>query len=213
MSKVLKNLALALLAIVRFWRIPLTPSFNLFLGVNLVGGGATIAFPRRARTSRFRQALFHYGGILAQGVLQAVLWSGRAWAGWDAAPLDALLLVNGATAAANLLPIRLRFRGLEGATDGALAAEVLGRGGVGHEVTAAEVAARARKIRPRLANAAGHYVLDACEVLSGRPLPAGFRWDRPVPAGVPPVYAEALDRAFRPITTASTGGGPGPTSG
>ena len=152
-------------------------------------------------------------GVGTHRAKRAVLWSAKVSAGWDCAALEAFLVVNGATAATNLLPIRLRFRGLEGATDGALAAEVLGRGGVGHEVTAAEVAAWARKIRPRLANAAGHYVLDACEVLSGRPLPAGFRWDRPVPAGVPPVYAEALDRAFRPITTASTGGGPGPTSG
>ncbi len=170
--------------------LPLGKTFNLFIGVNPLGGGATVAFPARPAMGRTAQALYHYGGVLAQFAFHGALMLG--WVGDPDASrwVRPLLMVNGITAAANLLPFRMGWGSRLLQTDGALGAEALGGRGLAELPAPQVVAALAREARPRVGTAVGNYVLDLCIAASGHPLPPGFRWDSPPPPGTPAIYVE-----------------------
>ncbi|MCK6526735.1 hypothetical protein L6R50_04000 [Myxococcota bacterium] len=190
-----------------FLRIPVGPAFNLFIGVNLLGGGATVAFPARTDLGPAAQALFHYGGVLAQGTLHAALYgllAGRP----DLAPwLRPVLALNGLTAAANLLPLRLSLGGAVLETDGALAAAALGGRGRGVAPPAHRIATRAAFARPRVGNPVGRFVLDLCVAASGHPPPPGFHWGADPPPGTPAVFVDWLREEAQRHSPLGTGQG------
>lgn len=109
-----------------FWKVSLTPRFNLFIGPNPLAGGATIAFPTRLPMGRFAAFSYHYGGIAAQLALQVVLHM----AYWRAPELRSLLLpgmlLNAGVLVTNTVPFRVPVGDLVLASDGARVLEALG---------------------------------------------------------------------------------------
>ncbi len=181
----------------RFLRLRLGPRFNLFVGPWLLGGGATVAFPTRAAMPRRAAVAYHYGGIVAQLVLQAVLhgiyWR---WPEARAALLPALGL-NAVTLMTNLVPYRLRLRGWAVASDGAqvwaalrgeAALSVVPRGGL-------PLGAWDR-IEARLGTPVGRYVLQVCRVLAEGGSPADLATLGPPPEGTPALYREQVRTAI-----------------
>jgi len=191
----------------RFLRVPLGRRFNLFFSPWLLAGGATVAFPTRLPMPRSAAVAYHYGGIVAQLLLQGALHL-TYWRWPEVRPLLLPALgLNALTVMTNLVPYRIRPAGLEVASDGArvLAAirgepemTVVPRGGLALGAWA--------RIEARLGTAVGRYVLAVCrvraEVQQGR---EGVSLGEP-PEGTPALYREVA--AELKLRTASPGGGP-----
>ena len=176
----------------RFWTIPLTRRFNLFVGPLPLAGGSTIAFPTRMPMGRRSAFVYHYGGIVAQLLLQA----GIHLLYWQVPELRSALLpaiaLNATVIAVNLAPYRVRVGGLLVASDGAraLAAIAAGHddapvpdGGMGTD--------ELDSVEARLGSSVGLHVLAVCRALA---TPGAATADlRSSPAGTPELYRAALE--------------------
>lgn len=176
----------------RFLRLALGRRFNLFLGPWVLGGGATVAFPTRVPMPRGSAFAYHYGGIIAQLILQGGLH--LAYWRWPEARLVLLPAIglNAVTLMTNLLPYRIRLGGLELASDGArvwaaLRGEpeiaVVPRGGLALGAW--------ERVGARLGTGVGRYVLAVCRARAeggGGALSALG----PPPEGTPALYREQV---------------------
>jgi len=182
----------------RFWTLPLTRRFNLFVGPLPLAGGATVAFPTRLPMGRYSAFVYHYGGIVAQLLLQGGLHALY----WQLPELRGALLpviaLNAAVVVANLAPYRVKVGGLRVASDGAraLAAIAAGRGeaptpqgGMGTDELDA--------VQARLCSPVGLHVLTVCRALSAEDPQRGELEALAVaPAGTPELYVRVIQEGL-----------------
>ena len=182
----------------RFWTLPLTRRFNLFVGPLPLAGGATVAFPTRLPMGRYSAFVYHYGGIVAQLLLQV----GIHLLYWRLPELRGALLpviaLNAAVVVANLAPYRVAVGGLTVASDGARALAAIGegrgeaptpQGGMGTDELDA--------VEARLCSPVGLHVLTVCRVLS-TPDPRREELEAllDAPRGTPELYHQAVRGAL-----------------
>ena len=179
----------------RFLRVPLGGRFNLFFGAVPLAGGATIVFPTRTPMGRRAAFGYHYGGIVAQLVLQGVahlvywqlpetrpfLWPGLA--------LNASVLV------ANLIPFRTSIGPLPLESDGARASQSLRTpGGVSMEAFTGVEPGAFDVVESRLSTPTGRFVLAVCRAARfDDERSAAFLETAIPPAGTPRMYRKLFE--------------------
>lgn len=180
----------------RFWTTPLSRRLNLFLGLNLLVGGATIAFPTRLPMGRAAAFAYHYGGIAAQLVLQVALHLVY-WKVPEARPyLLPGLSFNALVLVMNTLPLRLPVgEDLVLASDGARVLEALGSraaSAIGPQASLGSPQFRA--MRARLGTDVGRFVLDVCRARAvDDEWTANFLASATPPPGTPVLYCKTFE--------------------
>ncbi len=178
----------------RFFTAAVSDRLNLFLGPNLLAGGATIAFPARLPMGRGAAFAYHYGGIAAQLVLQVALHMVY-WKVPEARPyllpglsLNALVLIT------NTVPLRVPVGDLVLATDGARVLEALGsRAAHALGPQASLGSPQFSAMRARLGTEVGRFVLDVCRArVVDDERSAAFLASATPPPGTPELYCAAF---------------------
>lgn len=176
----------------RFFTLALGRRFNLFLGPLLFTGGATIAFPGRIPTSRWAAFVYHYGGIVAQLVMQITLHL-IYWYLPDTRPfLLPGIALNGLVVVVNLLPYRFPVGSAMVASDGARALSALGtdlapQSGLGADL--------AEAVGARLGTDVAHFVMGVCRARTGLdPESRRFLLEATPPDRTPRLYRDVFEQ-------------------
>ncbi len=179
----------------RFVRIPLGNRFNLFIGAVPLAGGATIVFPTRTPMGRRAAFAYHYGGIVAQLLLQGLAHL----AYWQFPELRPYLLpglaLNASVLVANLIPFHTSIGPLPLESDGARASRSLrSPGGVSMEAFTGVDSGAFDVVESRLSTPTGRFVLAVCRAtMIDDERSATFLATASVPSGTPELYRRLFE--------------------